>query len=69
MKVNGNKRIVTEKKVAITTNKTEYVRYEVSSSVVTDYRATDGYKDMALRSATGGRVVGGEEWDADSVAG
>ena len=67
MKVDGNKRIVTEKKVAITTNKTEYVRYEVSSSVVTDYRATDGYKDMALRSATGGRVVGGVEWDAGSA--
>lgn len=65
--MDGNKRIVTEKKVAITTNKTEYVRYEVSSSVVTDYRATDGYKDMALRSATGGRVVGGVEWDAGSA--
>ena len=65
--MDGNKRIVTEKKVAITTNKTEYVRYEVSSSVVTDYRATDGYKDMALRSATGGRVVGGVEWDAVSA--
>lgn len=65
--MDGNKRIVTEKKVAITTNKTEYVRYEVSSSMVTDYRATDGYKDMALRSATGGRVVGGVEWDAGSA--
>ena len=67
MKVDGNKRVVTEKKVAITTNKTEYVRYEVSSSVVTDYRATDGYKDMALRPAAGGRVVGGVEWDAGSA--